>query len=1141
MRAEIICVGTELLLGDIVNTNAQFIAQQLSALGISVYNQQVVGDNPERLYQAAEIAKIRSDIVIFTGGLGPTEDDLTKQTVASLYNDTLVFNQKICDDIEDYFIRIGRVMTENNRRQAYVPARGKYLENNYGTAPGIVFIDGEKLAILMPGVPREMKPMMTKQVVPMLSKLVRGAIVSRYVHVIGIGESALEEKISILLDSENPTMALYAKEGEVTVRLTALAVDKNTANEMLDRLYEKLDSLIHNNIYGVDVDNIETVLVNQLKSKGKTVATAESCTGGGLSARITSVPGASEVFSLGVCTYSDEQKHKILGVDEDDLSTYTAVSAPVAIQMAQGILKKADADYAIATTGYAGPGGGTPQEPVGTVYIALATKELTYVKKFSYSGDRERITHLACQSGLDMLRCVMNGIGIEGARIVDVETDTGYEDENEEKGGFLKGFMTMVLLVLLSAALAGGYLWYKNGGNDKINLPKIDINISRITETITDTIDKIMKKEPETVAKVLADRRSEDFFQQGFEKATLKTVNSLHSQNRNLEGWLTFRYSHKEYPVYSDKNATGESTDAYFISGGAISDYTYISGFTGENFINLTDLETVRDNAGFILFDTEGHTDYQIFSVATFSQEDFEKLVNTADKQEYIVAVRARSLFDVDVMVKDSDKMLVLVQNLGDDRYIAAFAVKGSRSVFPSVDIKSMTLYSDWYMEEKKLSDEMAAEAILYAQEVYDRDNWLYVPVVVETPSPEKDEDKEKEEIREPSASPSPQRTATPVPTAEPTRTPKPTASPKPTATPKPTVTPQPTVTVTPTARPQATPKPESTSAPKPEPTPVRTENPQAVQTPVPQPTAEPTAEPETKPTAKPESTPKPTEKPTPAPTPEGEILTVTMNGQVVSGPARQILSQIVAIEMTSSWNPEALKAQAVAAHTYLKYQYSNGVTAPSVAGRTNPSSKVTDAVSQVADLIMTVGGRAVYTPYCASMAGRSNPASQVWGTAHSHLVSVESKYDYLSSGYEKTYTIPAEEMKEILDDRIGTELDLEEAEDWFEIVDYTDGGYVRRMTVDGQKTYVSQSGNTRNITGNWFATDILADAGRPLRSAAFTISYDDGNFIIVTKGYGHGVGMSQWGAQLYAQHEGWNYEKILKHYYTGVTIQSVK
>ena len=1125
MRAEIICVGTELLLGDIVNTNAQFIAQQLSSLGISVYNQQVVGDNPERLYQAAEIAKIRSDIVIFTGGLGPTDDDLTKQTVAKLYNDTLVFNQDICNDIEDYFARIGRTMTENNRKQAYVPRRGKYLENNFGTAPGIVFIDGEKLAVLMPGVPREMKPMMTKQVMPMLAKLVRGAIVSRYVHVIGIGESALEDKISILLNGDNPTMALYAKEGEVTVRLTALAPDKRTADEMLDRLYEKLDSLIHNNIYGVDVDNIETVLVNQLKAEGKTVATAESCTGGNISARITSVPGASSVFSLGVCTYSDGQKHRILDVSEEDLSTYTAVSATVATQMAQGIRSKADADYAIATTGYAGPGGGTPQEPVGTVYIAVATKELTYIKKCSFSGDRERITHMACQSAFDMLRCVMNGIPMEGVRIEDNDHNDSEEKEPKKKSGFLKGFLTMVFLILLSAALAGSYLWYKNGGNEILNLPQININFEQITENITGFINGILKKEPAGVSRILADRRNSDFFQQGFEKATLKTVNSLHSQNPDLEGWLTFRFSRMEYPVYSSEEKLADDMDIHYLPSGEIEEYTYISGFTQDNFINLADLETVRDNANFILFDTEGYTDYQIFSVATFSRQDLEELANIQNKADYIVNIRARSLFDVDVTVRENDSMLVLVQNMGEDRYMAAFAVKGERGLYPSVDVKMMTLYSDWYMEENNLTDEMAADAILYAQEVYDRDNWVYIPA-------EKEEESDTEEdIADEDAAPSP--------SASPLVSPSPSASPQ--VSPSPSAKPSPTVKPTPTAKPAQTEKPSAT--------PAQTEKPAATATPKPTTTPKPAATAQPAATAAPQITEKPAETPhvtpeptpTPQPTPAGEILTVTMNGQVVSGPAAQILSQIVAIEMTSSWNPEALKAQAVATHTYLKYQYSNGVSAPAVAGRTNPSRKVVDAVSQVSDLIMTVGGRAVYTPYCASAAGRTNPASQVWGTAHSHLVSVESKYDYLSSGYEKTYTIPAEEMKEILDDRIGTDLDLEKADEWFEIIDYTDGGYVRRMSVDGVKTYISQSGNKRNITGNWFATDILADAGRPLRSAAFTISYKDGNFIIVTKGYGHGVGMSQWGAQLYAQHEGWNYEKILKHYYTGVTIQSVK
>ncbi len=1126
MKAEIICVGTELLLGDIVNTNAQFISQQLSALGISVYHQQVVGDNPERLLQAAEIAKIRSDIVIFTGGLGPTDDDLTKQTIATLYKDTLVFNQAICDDIQDYFTRLGRQMTDNNRKQAFVPARGKYLENHFGTAPGIVFIDGEKMAVLMPGVPREMKPMMEKQVVPMLKKLVRGVIESRYVHTIGIGESALEEKIKILLDGTNPTMALYAGEGEVTVRITASAVDTVTANEMLDKAYRQLDSLIRDHIYGVDVENIETVLVNRLIADGKSVATAESCTGGKLSARITSVPGASGVFSLGVCTYSDRQKHNILGVSEEDLETYTAVSRPVVCRMAKGILEKSGADYAIATTGYAGPGGGTPQEPVGTVYIAVATAEQTFVKKCHFAGERARITHLACQSAFDLLRGVLYGIADPEVKIIDsfheVETE---EEEPEKKAGFFRTFFTLITMIVLAGLLAWGYLWYKNDGNIMLQLPAVDLPaiVTRITEKF--------RKEPAEVSAVLTERQVSDFFSKGFEQTTIKTFDSLHAQNPDLEGWLTFRYSKNEFPVYSAVENLPDDGEIYFLPRGSIPEYTYISGLTKENFFDLTDLQTVRDNSNFILFDTDGYTDWQIFAVGTFSRQDLADLTDTADKQQYIVQIRARSLFDVDVSVKDADNLVVLVQNLGDERFVLAFAVKGSRNTFPSVDIKTMAVYSDWYMAENNLTDETAADALLYAQEVYDRDNWLLAPVVVETPSPEMPDVSEDMSERQSSQSSSQASSSQSASSAvKPTATPKATTTPKPTATPAVTAKPSPSATpvVTPTPSPKVTPTPTPTA--KPTATPVATPTPAATPTPVFTPTPEPTPAPTPVPT--------PTPAPTPTPQPVGEILTVTMNGQVVSGPAAQILSQIVAIEMSSSWNPEALKAQAIATHTYLHYQYASGVSAPAVSGRTSPSRTVVNAVSQVSDIIMTVGGRAVYTPYFASAAGRTNPAGQIWGTDHSHLQSVASAYDYMSSGYEKVYTIPAETMKSILDARIGTNLDLERAGEWFSVVDYTDGGYVRRMSIDGVTTYISQSGNTRNITGNWFGTDILADAGYPLRSAAFTISYADGNFTIVTQGYGHGVGMSQWGAQLYAQNEGWTYGRILTHYYTGVTLQ---
>ncbi len=267
------------------------------------------------------------------------------------------------------------------------------------------------------------------------------------------------------------------------------------------------------------------------------------------------------------------------------------------------------------------------------------------------------------------------------------------------------------------------------------------------------------------------------------------------------------------------------------------------------------------------------------------------------------------------------------------------------------------------------------------------------------------------------------------------------------------------------------------------------------------------------------------------------EILTVTMNGQVVSGPASQILAQIVAVEMTSTWHPEAIKAQAIATHSYLEFQYRRGVTAPAVSGRSGPSHNIVNNVATVSDLIMTYNGRPINASYTASVAGRTNPSSQVWGTNYPYLQSVESKYDYMTSGYEKVYTVSAERMKEILESRINVQLDIEDAANWFSVIDYTDGGYVRRMKVGNATTYTGSNGNTRSITGYYFASDIMASADMPLRSAAFDIEYENGTFTITTRGYGHGVGLSQWGAEMYARQEGWTYDQILRHYYTGVTI----
>ena len=754
---------------------------------------------------------------------------------------------------------------------------------------------------------------------------------------------------------------------------------------------------------------------------------------------------------------------------------------------------------------------------MGTVYIAVATEDKTFVKKCSFSGDRARITHLACQNALDLLRCVIYDLPCEGVRIIDPVTEEDSDDvlPPKKKGGCLKVFFTAFLLVLISIGIAAGYLWFKYDGN--FVLPQVDLPAitQQIMDKVSAFITDITSKEPADVARVLSERQSMDFFQSGFEKQTLKKVADLRSQNHNLEGWLTFKNSGMEYAVYTDKDSMDAGMDIYYQPKGYIPEYSYISGFDRDNIFDFTDLDSVRQNSSFILFDGDNYTTYQIFAAGTFSAQDIADLKNLQNKQDYIVHVRARSLYDVDVVVKETDGMTVLVQQLADDRYILAFAIPSTANVYPSVDTKTLTIYADWFMNEMGLSDRQNIDALLYAQEVFDRDNWNSLSleemlttshisgVIITsdmlnpqssskiTSSSGKTSSTQSALSSEPQSSSSQFSSSKPVSSA---------VSSQQSSVASSAVSSQ----VSSVVQPTATPQPEVTATPRP------------VETITPQPVV------------------------TPAPTPEitEEILTVTMNGQVVSGPASQILSQIVAIEMSSSWNPEALKAQAIATHTYLEYQYNNGVSAPAVSGRTSPSRKVVNAVSQVSDFVMTVGGRAVYSPYFASAAGFTNPAGQTWGTHHSHLVTVESKYDYQSSGYEKVYTISAETMKSILDARIGTDLDLEKAGEWFTILSYTDGGYVRHMSIDGVTTYVSQSGNTRSITGNWFATDILADAGYALRSHAFTITYADGNFTIVTKGYGPGVGMSQWGAQLYAQNEGWSYSQILTHYYTGVSIQ---
>ena len=390
--AEILCVGTELLLGDIINTNASYISRRLAALGIPVYRQAVVGDNPERMRQAIAESFSRSDCLILSGGLGPTCDDITKEMVAEHFGLELVLNQEALDRMMEYFSMTGRNMTKNNEKQAMAPIGARVLQNNWGTAPGFVIEKDGKTAILLPGPPIELEPMWRERVEPYLFERSNSVIVSKNIYILGMGESMVEEKLRYMMEElENPTVAPYAGNGECRVRVSARAKDEATASDMCDRQIEEIRKTeVGEFIYGIDVDSMENALVLKLRERGMTLATAESCTGGLIAKRVTDLAGCSDVFLGGCVTYANEAKERLIGVSRETLEKYGAVSEQTAREMARGVRLALGADVGIATTGIADPGGGTPDKPVGTVYIAVSTEEGEKVKLLTLSPKRSR-------------------------------------------------------------------------------------------------------------------------------------------------------------------------------------------------------------------------------------------------------------------------------------------------------------------------------------------------------------------------------------------------------------------------------------------------------------------------------------------------------------------------------------------------------------------------------------------------------------------------------------------------------------------------------------------------------------------------------------------------------------------------------
>ena len=409
--AEIFAVGTEILLGDIVNSNAQFLSRQLAQLGIPVYGHTAVGDNHKRLLTALEYAYTKADVVISSGGLGPTLDDITKEVAAEYFGTTLEIHEPSMKAIRQRFESLDRELPQNAERNALIPVGSTPLPNHFGSAPGVLMEKDGKILILLPGPPHEMEPMFIKYAVPFLRQKTDKIFVSRTLKIVSIGETAVEEALRDLIDAQgNPTIAPYAKLGEVHLRLTASAETEAAANALIEPVAKEIHCRLGANIYGEDEDELEDAVVKLLQSKSCKLALAESCTGGHLTSLLVSVPGVSEVLNEAVVAYSNDAKTARLNVGRDQwgdeiLAKYGAVSAETARAMAKGAAEFSDADYGLSTTGIAGPDGGTPDKPVGLVWIGLHKKggeTVSYPLKFK--GSRNTIRNLAAKNALDVLR-----------------------------------------------------------------------------------------------------------------------------------------------------------------------------------------------------------------------------------------------------------------------------------------------------------------------------------------------------------------------------------------------------------------------------------------------------------------------------------------------------------------------------------------------------------------------------------------------------------------------------------------------------------------------------------------------------------------------------------------------------------------
>ncbi len=1142
MRAEIISVGTELLLGDIVNSNSQFLARELAAYGVDTLYQSTVGDNRERLQQAIELALSRCDMVILTGGLGPTEDDLTRETVAECLGLPLVLHEESDGRIRAYFERTGKEYTENNQKQAMLPEGCLVFPNDHGTAPGCAIEQDGHRVVLLPGPPRELIPMFFEHVTTYLTQCSGGTIHSHMVGVFGIPEAAVDERLNDLMESSNPTVAPYAKDGEVVLRITAKADTVEQANALCDPVIAEIRERLGNAVYGVDAGGLAKRVVSLLTEKEMKIATAESCTAGLLSGRLTEVPGVSAVFECGIAAYSKEIKHQMLGVPESILEQRGAVSPETAGAMAVGARRAGGADIGIGITGVAGPDT-SEGKAVGTVYVALADEKRVWVKKvFAGHGDedREYIRNMATLYALDMSRRYLEalpGVMAGGQSLEQMQQEVlaltkeqnAIAKKRRRRVQLLRWMTVLAVLFVVVAVWAYKYV-YGPYYNQK--------NYDELYQMYT-------QAEPETEG--------------SYPDGILTQFMTLYRNNDDVRGWVRIEGTRINYPVlvepslgYYELHDFHRNTSSYgvpYLQTGTQVDQANIKRTltiygnnvgNGQMFSQLkeyTELSFLREHPTIEMNTIYQEGEYKIFAVLLVDDTDKDEydyartVFEDEDEFAYHVAqLRLRSLFDTPVDIAEGDSLLLLTTPI-DYGYDGARVVVAARRVRAG---------------ESKEND-LAKARVNRAPKM--PKGWMEVNGGETLAS-------------------------TTVTTVETTET-----------TTEVTTTEQTTTTTEKTSK-----TTKKTSTTKKTTTTTYTEGNELLgETTAPQTTIVPTTQVVTKP-------PSTDTTPTPVAPGEGTVkgtiseydflsyVAVKNSGAFSSFAAdadgilrpknkeqlQLLIAGIVKAELGSAStmvnSTEAQKAQAVASYSYLLHYNTHVGAYPSSVASINLSNKwdkkIYDAVGDVVGVKLvntaktSIPAMTLQTVYSASTGGYSASSHRVWVGSLAYAKSVVSQYDdattnakYGGKKYVATVTMTRDELYGKVKAWFEKQFPKEKYPNYSMPAEQftTAAGQVplRALTYDGDGSagsgdawnyvfhtnfyYVDGKGNQKPLTG-YNMRNILG-----LRSHAFRTAYDEATqtVTITTQGWGHGVGLSQMGAVGYANEAGWNYVQILRHYYS--------